>query len=159
MKQTLGDLERIQKGLDIMRKVQYFWEICSNLKKHIGISDTKSDDVSRRTTLPSLRELPATAQDLHKLELIGRDPDLKGIDIIEKENKWIVRVRQEVHSKASQMLVRGLETQNQVEVTNSLQVFSNLRSLSDTVTQTIAIIEEKMNSSIHGVLDFSSMRK
>lgn len=158
MKKTLGELERIQKCLDIMRKTKYFWDVCSSLKRHMGISEWKTEEVSKRTILPSVRDLPTAAQDLHKLEMIGKDPDLKGIDLVEKETEWILRVRQEVHSKASQMLVRGLETQNQLEVTNSLQVFANLRTLAETVQQTIGIIEEQMSTSIHNVLDFSALR-
>ena len=141
-----------------MRKAKYFHDLSASLKRHVGLEDVPQSEITRRTTLPSLRELPTAALDLYKLELVARDPDLKGIDYVEQENEWVHRLRQEVHSKATQMLARGLETQNQVEVANALQVFTNLRALDATVKQTIANIEEKLLSSIRGVLDFSALR-
>merc|ERR1712137_585861 len=137
-----------------MRKTKHFYEVCARLKRHVGASSDTPASPSRSSTPLSVRELPTAAQDLYKLERIGRDPDLRGIAFVERENEWVHRIRQEVHSKAQQMLARGLETQNQVEVMAALQVFANLRTLDDTVKQSLAIIEEKMASSIHGVLDF-----
>ena len=45
----------------------------------------------------------------------------------------------------------------ELQSVGALQVFDNLHCLSETVQQTINIIEENIVSSIRGVLDFSSL--
>lgn len=157
MKKQLADLERIQSAMEIFRKVKYFWEICSKLKSHFGMTSQNEGEQHKKTILPTTRELPNAAIFLFELEKIGKDPDLKGIELVDHELDWIHRVHQEIHTKSMNMLSRGLETQNQLEVANSLQVFDNLHCLSETVQQTINIIEENIVSSIRGVLDFSSL--
>jgi conserved oligomeric Golgi complex subunit 5 len=158
LSQQLVKLDRVQAASDILRNIRIFWHTCSRLKAHVG-SSVKSDDPAHRSIVPSSRELPTAAEDLYKLEQIAQNSDLSGIEIVEREIEWILRVRQEVQSKASEMLSRGLETQNTLEVANALQVFENLKTLSENVHQSISILEEKINSSIRTVLDFASLSK
>lgn len=48
---------------------------------------------------------------------MNKDVDLSGVDIIEKDQKIIQEARIEVEKQAKSMLQRGLEAQNQSQVT------------------------------------------
>lgn len=54
------------------------------------------------------------------IDQLNKDVDLSGVEIIEKDQKIILRARIEVEKQAKQMLQKGLEAQNQSQVSTLL---------------------------------------
>ena len=169
IKEKTQELERIQNAAEILRKVLRFCFVCGKLHKHLGSNSTpnssslpitpnnnnNNNNNSISINIHTSRELPKAASCLYELEQIQKNFDLSGIEIVEREMEWILKIGQEIQQKAEQMLVSGLETQNQSEVANSLQIFYNLKRLNETITQTLRVIQEKALSSIREVLESS----
>lgn len=48
---------------------------------------------------------------------------LIGWKVVDSEVRWIMKANEDVSNNASRMLMQGMETQNQMEVTLAVQVF------------------------------------
>jgi hypothetical protein len=55
-------------------------------------------------------------------EQLQKEADLSGIEVVDEETPFIAKVETEIVNKATYMLQQGMETQNQAEVANALQV-------------------------------------
>ncbi|XP_064431481.1 conserved oligomeric Golgi complex subunit 5 isoform X2 [Mirounga angustirostris] len=98
------------------------------------------------------REITKAAQSLNELDYLSQGIDLSGIEVIENDLLFIARARLEVENQAKRLLEQGVETQNPTQVGTALQVFHNLGTLKDTITNVVdgycATLEEHINSAL-----------
>ncbi|ESO82323.1 hypothetical protein LOTGIDRAFT_198052 [Lottia gigantea] len=99
------------------------------------------------------REITKAAQSLNELDYVCEGVDLTGIEIIEQDRRFCKQARKEVESQAQKMLEQGMETQNQAQVSTSLQVFHNLGSLHNVVDKVVLSVKETLHSNIRTGLD------
>lgn len=133
MKTRTEQAQRVFTACELLRKVLRFLLVSQNLKAHLA---------------NGVRELPKAAQCLYELETIRRECDLSGIEVVDCEVEWILKSREEVLNNSSRLLVQGMETQNQADVANSLQVFFNLKMLEQKVAETLKSLENRMKGEI-----------
>ncbi|XP_074872487.1 conserved oligomeric Golgi complex subunit 5 [Carettochelys insculpta] len=98
------------------------------------------------------REITKAAQSLNELDYLSQGIDLSGIEVIENDLLFIARARLEVENQAKRLLEQGVETQNPTQVGTALQVFYNLGTLKDIISNVVdgycASIEENINSAL-----------
>ncbi|EDM03259.1 rCG61786 [Rattus norvegicus] len=98
------------------------------------------------------REITKAAQSLNELDYLSQGIDLSGIEVIENDLLFIARARLEVENQAKRLLEQGVETQNPTQVGTALQVFHNLGTLKDTVTNVVdgycAALEDSINNAL-----------
>ncbi|KAH1185593.1 hypothetical protein KIL84_018342, partial [Mauremys mutica] len=98
------------------------------------------------------REITKAAQSLNELDYLSQGIDLSGIEVIENDLLFIARARLEVENQAKRLLEQGVETQNPTQVGTALQVFHNLGTLKDTISNVVdgycASLEENINSAL-----------
>ncbi|CAO2586083.1 Conserved oligomeric Golgi complex subunit 5, partial [Lemmus lemmus] len=86
------------------------------------------------------------------IDYLSQGIDLSGIEVIENDLLFIARARLEVENQAKRLLEQGVETQNPAQVGTALQVFHNLGTLKDTVTNVVdgycASLEDSINSAL-----------
>eukprot|EP01117_Protostelium_nocturnum_P020411 TRINITY_DN9165_c0_g1_i2.p1 TRINITY_DN9165_c0_g1~~TRINITY_DN9165_c0_g1_i2.p1 ORF type:complete len:748 (-),score=194.71 TRINITY_DN9165_c0_g1_i2:48-2291(-) len=128
-------LGRIQETSDLLRKINRFLLLAGKLKGHLQGGN---------------RELSKAAQCLHELEMLRKESTLSlgGIQIVDSEVRWILKANEDVTNISSRMLIQGLETQNQMEVSSALQVFYNLGMLRSKVDASMAMIGDRLSKAI-----------
>ncbi|XP_044534981.1 conserved oligomeric Golgi complex subunit 5 [Gracilinanus agilis] len=98
------------------------------------------------------REITKAAQSLNELDYLSQGIDLSGIEVIENDLLFVARARLEVENQAKRLLEQGVETQNPTQVGTALQVFHNLGTLKDTITNVVdgycATLEENINNAL-----------
>uniref|UniRef100_A0A8C3TE95 Conserved oligomeric Golgi complex subunit 5 n=1 Tax=Chelydra serpentina TaxID=8475 RepID=A0A8C3TE95_CHESE len=98
------------------------------------------------------REITKAAQSLNELDYLSQGIDLSGIEVIENDLLFIARARLEVENQAKRLLEQGVETQNPTQVGTALQVFHNLGTLKDTISNVVdgycASLEENINNAL-----------
>jgi len=82
---------------------------------------------------------------------------MSGIEVVDAECNWIVQAMDDIQARAGLLLSQGMESQNQSDVANALQVFYNLKVLPEKVQSVIQMISEKVSATIHILLDFSAL--
>lgn len=70
--------------------------------------------------------------------LLGQEVDLSGINILESDSEFLKTTAQRVQFHADTILRQGLESLNQADVGNALQVYFNLDELSPAVSSLMA---------------------
>uniref|UniRef100_A0A8C9RBS0 Conserved oligomeric Golgi complex subunit 5 n=1 Tax=Scleropages formosus TaxID=113540 RepID=A0A8C9RBS0_SCLFO len=98
------------------------------------------------------REITKAAQSLNELDYLSQGVDLSGIDVIEADLLFISRARLEVENQAKRLLEQGMEIQNPTQVGTALQVFYNLGSLKETISNVVdgyrATVEDNVSTAL-----------
>ncbi|ERE72722.1 conserved oligomeric Golgi complex subunit 5 [Cricetulus griseus] len=92
-------------------------------------------------------------QNTLQIDYLSQGIDLSGIEVIENDLLFIARARLEVENQAKRLLEQGVETQNPTQVGTALQVFHNLGTLKDTVTNVVDGYCTTLEDSINNALD------
>ncbi|XP_041513912.1 conserved oligomeric Golgi complex subunit 5 isoform X1 [Microtus oregoni] len=98
-------------------------------------------------------QLPLHAAYCHSSDYLSQGVDLSGIEVIENDLLFIGRARLEVENQAKRLLEHGVDTQNPAQVGTALQVFHNLGTLKDTVTNVVDGYCASLEDSINNALD------
>ncbi|XP_025031973.1 conserved oligomeric Golgi complex subunit 5 isoform X2 [Python bivittatus] len=88
-----------------------------------------------------------------KSDYLSQGIDLSGIEVIENELLFIARARLEVENQAKRLLEQGIETQNPTQEGTALQVFYNLGTLKDTITNVVEGYCTSLEENISNTLD------
>ncbi|XP_073184558.1 conserved oligomeric Golgi complex subunit 5 isoform X2 [Lepidochelys kempii] len=99
------------------------------------------------------REITKAAQSLNELDYLSQGIDLSGIEVIENDLLFIARARLEVENQAKRLLEQGVETQNPTQVGTALQVFHNLGTLKDTISNVVDGYCASLDENIKSALD------
>ncbi|XP_052781964.1 conserved oligomeric Golgi complex subunit 5-like isoform X2 [Mya arenaria] len=103
------------------------------------------------------REITKAAQSLNELDYICEGVDLTGIEVIEQDRRFVKQARNEVETQAQKMLEQGMESQNQVHVATSLQVFHNLGCLREIVDRVVKLCSDHLEGDIKSCLDVTAL--
>ncbi|WAR25753.1 COG5-like protein, partial [Mya arenaria] len=104
------------------------------------------------------REITKAAQSLNELDYICEGVDLTGIEVIEQDRRFVKQARNEVETQAQKMLEQGMESQNQVHVATSLQVFHNLGCLREIVDRVVKLCSDHLEGDIKSCLDVTALQ-
>jgi hypothetical protein len=104
----------------------------------------------QRQVLEGSREITKAAQSLNELDYLSPGTDLSEI---ENELLSIARAQLGVENQAKSLLEQGMETENPAQVETDLQVFQNLRTSKDTVTNVVDYCCNALEDSINNALD------
>eukprot|EP01136_Pigoraptor_vietnamica_P036041 Opistho-1_new@9359 len=136
-------LARLQAACDVLRRVIRFLYLSRRLK---GLMEGGS------------REAAKAAQTLSEIDSLLLEADISGVHAVDREARWIASARQQIEAEAVEMLLRGMETQNQPEVATSLQVFYNLGVLQQRVHLTLDGIESSLRKSIVAAFSLAGLQ-
>uniref|UniRef100_A0A3P8UXB7 Conserved oligomeric Golgi complex subunit 5 n=1 Tax=Cynoglossus semilaevis TaxID=244447 RepID=A0A3P8UXB7_CYNSE len=103
------------------------------------------------------REITKAAQSLNELDYLSQGVDLSGIDVIDNELLMISRARLEVENQAKRLLEQGMEIENPTQVGTALQVFYNLGSLKETISNVVGGYRTAIQDNITGALDIKGL--
>ncbi|XP_057373546.1 conserved oligomeric Golgi complex subunit 5-like [Daphnia carinata] len=135
-------LSRLQVSCELLRRIIRILSLSKRLQAQLQAGS---------------KEITKTAQTLSELDQLNKDVDLSGVEVIEKDQKIILRARIEVEKQAKQMLQKGLEAQNQSQVGTALQVFHNLGILESMVESVLENARETLHSGLKRALDVEQL--
>ncbi|XP_054843806.1 conserved oligomeric Golgi complex subunit 5 [Eublepharis macularius] len=132
-----AQLARLQAACDLLRRIIRILYLSKRLQGQLQGGS---------------REITKAAQSLNELDYLSQGIDLSGIEVIENDLLFIARARLEVENQAKRLLEQGIETQNPTQVGTALQVFYNLGTLKDTITNVVdgycTSLEENINNAL-----------
>ncbi|KAG0722980.1 Conserved oligomeric Golgi complex subunit 5 [Chionoecetes opilio] len=135
-------LGRLQASCELLRRVIRCLMLCHRLQQQLS-------------TEP--RDITKAAISLSELDHLGRDVDLSGLEVLEKEQRLVRQARSDVEKQASLMMDRGMELQNQTQVGTALQVFHNLGMLAPSVERVLNSLTSSINRSVAMALDVNAL--
>ncbi|KAM6437523.1 conserved oligomeric Golgi complex subunit 5 [Liasis olivaceus] len=133
-----AQLARLQAACDLLRRIIRILYLSKRLQGQLQGGS---------------REITKAAQSLNELDYLSQGIDLSGIEVIENELLFIARARLEVENQAKRLLEQGIETQNPTQEGTALQVFYNLGTLKDTITNVVEGYCTSLEENISNTLD------
>ncbi|XP_062928615.1 conserved oligomeric Golgi complex subunit 5 isoform X1 [Mobula hypostoma] len=133
-----AQLTRLQAACDLLRRIIRILYLSKRLQGQLQGGS---------------REITKAAQSLNELDYLSQGVDLSGIDVIENDLLFIARARLEVENQAKRLLEQGMETQNPTQVGTALQVFYNLGTLKETISNVVDGYRLSLEDNIGNALD------
>lgn len=125
-------MERLQAGADRLKnQVNIPYDLVKN-QTHVLERLHDASHLLRKAgsflqlhrKLQSTKDARIQALLLHELDPLTEDPHLNRIEFIRDEKSSVIATKQRINNLASNDLINGLKTENEVQVINSLQVSS-----------------------------------
>ncbi|XP_051890018.1 conserved oligomeric Golgi complex subunit 5 isoform X2 [Pristis pectinata] len=133
-----AQLARLQAACDLLRRIIRILYLSKRLQGQLQGGS---------------REITKAAQSLNELDYLSQGVDLSGIEVIENDLLFIARARLEVENQAKRLLEQGMETQNPTQVGTALQVFYNLGTLKETISNVVDGYRVSLEDNIGSALD------
>jgi hypothetical protein len=111
-------LKNIQKAAEILRHLIRFLYLVKRLENQIQSED---------------REVAKAALSLNEIDIILKESDLSGIDIVDNEVENINTIRKKILEKADSLIEQSFQSQNQSDLAIGLQVYANLDKMSEKI--------------------------
>ena len=130
-----------------------------------GQSNESNDEASRRVEAERRRRASAAAAgdlakaaktlgDIEELRREGAgDDDFSGVDVVERDNRWLNEAARETRRRAGVALDQGIASASQAEVGAALQVFHNLGELKHAVDNRVASLAASAVDFVREALD------
>lgn len=138
------ELENLQLTCELLRKLHRFILLKLRLEAQLGTSD---------------RDISTAALTIYELEMILKETDFDGIDIVTCELAFIEKSRTRVEEEANLLLKEGIATQNQAKMASGLQVFYNMKQMGDRVQDMTQSMLDELITEIKRVVDMQSHQK
>ncbi|KAI8376615.1 Golgi transport complex subunit 5-domain-containing protein [Choanephora cucurbitarum] len=138
------ELENAQIVCDYLRKIQRFMLLKRRLATQLSDDD---------------RDMSTAALTVYELETILKENDLDGIDVIHHEVPFVTRSRIHIQEEASVLLKEGVDTQNQTKMATGLQVFFNMKQMSDQVQKLTQRMLSDLREEMKQVVNIQSLQK
>eukprot|EP00039_Didymoeca_costata_P020153 m.340253 g.340253 ORF g.340253 m.340253 type:complete len:767 (+) comp19209_c0_seq1:136-2436(+) len=139
-----AQLIRLQSACEILRRTLRYLYLAKRLKTQLQGGN---------------REVAKAAATLTELNDLMEYVDLSGVDVVDKERKWIEEVQQQIESSAVEMLNLSMASHNQIQLGTALQVFRNLGRLRKTVDGIISDYIKKLEQGLDDVLSDTKSNK
>ena len=111
----------------------------------------------RRASAAAAGDLAKAAKTLGDIEELRRegagDDDFSGVDVVERDNRWLAEANRETRRRAGAALDQGIASASQAEVGAALQVFHNLGELKHAVDNRVASLAASAVDSVREALD------
>jgi hypothetical protein len=105
------------------------------------------------------RDISTAALTIYELEMIMKETDFDGIDLVTCELTFIEKSRDHVEEEANLLLKEGIATQNQAKMAAGLQVFYNMKQMGDRVQDMTQSTLDGLIQEIKRVVDMQSLQK
>ena len=111
----------------------------------------------RRASAAAAGDLAKAAKTLGDIEELRRegagDDDFSGVDVVERDNRWLNEANRETRRRAGAALDQGIASASQAEVGAALQVFHNLGELKHAVDNRVASLAASAVDFVREALD------
>ena len=111
----------------------------------------------RRASAAAAGDLAKAAKTLGDIEELRRegagDDDFSGVDVVERDNRWLNEAARETRRRAGVALDQGIASASQAEVGAALQVFHNLGELKHAVDNRVASLAASAVDFVREALD------
>ncbi len=111
----------------------------------------------RRASAAAAGDLAKAAKTLGDIEELRRegagDDDFSGVDVVERDNRWLNEAARETRRRAGAALDQGIASASQAEVGAALQVFHNLGELKHAVDNRVASLAASAVDFVREALD------
>lgn len=111
----------------------------------------------RRASAAAAGDLAKAAKTLGDIEELRRegagDDDFSGVDVVERDNRWLNEAARETRRRAGAALDQGIASASQAEVGAALQVFHNLGELKHAVDDRVASLAASAVDFVREALD------
>ena len=111
----------------------------------------------RRASAAAAGDLAKAAKTLGDIEELRRegagDDDFSGVDVVERDNRWLNDAARETRRRAGAALDQGIASASQAEVGAALQVFHNLGELKHAVDNRVASLAASAVDFVREALD------
>ena len=116
-------------------------------------------DKTRTLELTQLKDAVKAAASIAEINVVSKEVDLHGLDVIDRERRWLGEVEGRVRQGGRGWLDGGLESGNQTDVGYALQLFYNLHAdeLVGAVDGTVHRTLESLIGHIRRMTDVSSI--
>jgi len=118
MEGHITQLKNIQKAAEILRHLIRFLYLVKRLENQIQSED---------------REVAKAALSLNEIDIILKESDLSGIDIVDNEVENINTIRKKILEKADSLIEQSFQSQNQSDLAIGLQVYANLDKMDEKI--------------------------
>eukprot|EP00899_Mesostigma_viride_P002929 jgi/Mesvir1/12637/Mv02193-RA.1 len=102
-------------------------------------------------------DLAKAAQLYTEIELIRREADLSGVDVVDREVPWIEEAGEQIREQADALLRTGMQSLNQAEVGTVLQVYFNLGALPEAVADVVDDCTKNVRDALSRALDAAAI--
>ncbi|ORX43656.1 hypothetical protein BCR36DRAFT_360882 [Piromyces finnis] len=144
MESYINQLKNIQKAAEILRHLIRFLYLVKRLENQI-----KSED----------KEVAKAALSLNEIDIILKESDLSGIDIVDNEVENINNIRKQILEKADVLIEKSFHAQNQSDLAIGLQVYANLDKMSEKIQSLYNSFINNVKGKINEVFNISSFTK
>ena len=139
-----------------------------HLEPNAGSVESKAESTETRARLEAERrrrasaaaagDLAKAAKTLGEIEELRREgggegDDLAGVDVVERDARWLAEAARETRRRAGAALDAGIASASQAEVGAALQVFHNLGELKDATETRVASLAASAVDGVREALD------
>lgn len=142
--------QRVSKQTLVIGRLQGTCELLRRVIRCLMLSQRLQQQL-----LNGPRDITKAASSLSELDHLGKDVDLTGLEVLERDQRLIRQARSDVEKQAVQMMDRGMDQQNQTQVGTALQVFHNLGILVPSVEKVLDALIARLNKSVSQSLDIN----
>ncbi|CAG8508079.1 745_t:CDS:10 [Ambispora leptoticha] len=144
-------LERLQTAIELLRRVYTFMEISTRLEIQLA----EIDNINSAT----VTQYELIAAILGELEVLLKDADFEGIEIVEDQLPYINQIKERVRDEAVNMLYDGIKNKDEPKIASSLRILNSLYELAARVIRFSDEILENLSLNIHNGLDVVAIQK
>lgn len=161
-------LENVTKTVDVLRRVVRNSKL--NQKLRLSLRDNTEEEardaegnadavaLARRKSNAAAGDLAKAAKTLCDLETLraeGNDDglNLTGIDVVERDLRWVNEAQRETRRRAGVALDNGIQSASQAEVGAAAQVFHNLGELKQAVETRVNQLAQHAVDAVRDALD------
>lgn len=141
-------LNRLQITCDLLRRVIRIIHLNKRLQQNQLFIESNT----------ITREITKVAQCINEIEfLLAEEPKLNEIEIIQNDCSKMRNIKNDLIEISHDLLMSGLQKQDQIAIGSALQVFYSLKMLNDKVNQIIVGKQEYISKSIKDAIDFNCL--
>ncbi|KAG7169758.1 Conserved oligomeric Golgi complex subunit 5-like [Homarus americanus] len=144
--------QRVERHTLVLGRLQATCELLRRVIRCLMLSQRLQQQLSSEP-----RDITKAAISLSELDHLGRDVDLTGLEVLERDQRLVRQARSDVEKQAVVMMDRGMELQNQTQVGTALQVFHNLGILVPSVEKVLDSLIARLNRSVSLTLDVNAL--
>jgi hypothetical protein len=156
-------LENLTQTVDTLHRIIRMLKLIARLKESLGAGASARKDKESAGGLGGAGGAASSTSDLAKaakmlteireLEREGGAHDLAGVDVIDRDARWLAAAGRDIRAQAAAALRAGMEASSQAEVGAALQVYHNLGELNVAVDSQVSALAAAAVDHVREALD------
>jgi hypothetical protein len=142
----IRELANMYETVDLLRQTTYHIKLVQKIKEEYTVS-TADEHHDGKTDLSKVARLAMEASQAWK------EADLSGIRICEENHKFVEATIVDIRRRAIELLERGVESRNQVDIGSALQALHGLRELGPSLDSLIQEMVQRVKNRFMRSLD------